>query len=101
MAEREATAPKPGTSRSESPAVTRTMLRRDAEPAGGDLAEHGVVALAAGAGADADIQRVAAGKRDARELFREGAGDLQITADTDAAQLAGFFAAFLRAAKPA
>src|ERR1035437_9450692 len=91
MAEREATAPNPGTSRAESPEVTVTAAGRDAEPARRDAAEHRLMSLTAGAGADADSDGIATGKRDARGFFRKRAGDLQIAADADAAQLAGFF----------
>ena len=89
MAEREATAPKPGTSRAESPAADVTASGAMPSRRAATLAEHGLMPLPAGAGADADIDRLAAGKRDARGLFRKRAGDLQIAADADAAQLAG------------
>ena len=69
------------------------LLGRDAEPVGGDLGENGAVALARWRRPDADDRPCCRRGSEARCLLRHGAGDLEIAADADAAQLALFFAA--------
>ncbi len=88
IAEREATAPKPGTSRSESPEVTVTISGAMPSRRAATLPNTVWCPCPLAPAPMLTLDRLAAGKRDARRLFRKGAGDLEIAADADAAQLA-------------
>src|SRR4029078_3474207 len=69
----------------------RDNVRRYTQAPGSDAAKHGLVALPARTGSAADPHGFSAGKRNTRCFFGKGAGDLEVTADADAAQPAAFF----------
>ena len=89
--------PPPTFTMSVSPAMSRTLLERHAEPFGDELGEARLVALAVGDGADHDVDAAVRVHGDLGALARDAGRGIDVVGDADAAALAA--PARLRAAR--